>query len=634
MARAVSAAPRVTASEAVHTVIALADLGRRVRHGAHDRVVLEPRAELLRIDAPATIESTSASGRITLSPLMTVVSLCGLIDNTTTSAWAAASALSVKGRTPYLSLSCSTLSARGPAASRCSGSASFSRMSPPIIASAITPGPMNAIVCLGMPGIIRPPAAVCQPRASPCTSPARNLRAGVLYEGESSIVFFYRCVPRFLGGARHALPLLPKIERELQLCSGAGAAAALADGYRAAVCARLRDRFAPEVAQALTLKVLNILLAGYHLRARDVSVSSRPFGIVLDPSNVCRLACPGCVHSTRSEALGLFDWPNGTLRGQRFAELLSLYGPYGIGMYFCNYGEPLLNTGTPKLIRSAKNHLLWTSLSTSLSVLRFDAEAYVRSGLDFMVLSIDGATQPVYGRYRRNGDLELVLRNVRSLVSARRDLGRGTPVLSWNFLAFEHNVHEIPAAERMARRLGVDQFRVVRPFDVSWDDPEVRPAAVTPRVTRLRWFSTSNPAANWNPFPDSVDAGAIARAFEAGWEAPGKDGAPPATRSGHTCHWLYENIVLDAAGRVLPCCAAPRPDANLVFTTFTGEGDPFNSARHRQARSSFAGTPSPAADAAGAPYCTRCNWDHTTVNIGTPEIRRYFRAAGIGDGPG
>ena len=26
-------------------------------------------------------------------------------------------------------------------------------------------------------------------------------------------------------------------------------------------------------------------------------------------------------------------------------------------------------------------------------------------------------------------------------------------------------------------------------------------------------------------------------------------------------------------------------------------------------------------------HCTRCEWDHTAVNIGGPEILRYFRAA-------
>jgi hypothetical protein len=98
---------------------------------------------------------------------------------------------------------------------------------------------------------------------------------------------------------------------------------------------------------------------------------------ILQPaSNMCQLACPGCVHSTRNEELKVFDWPNGTLSENRFSALLKLYGPYAIGVYFCNYGEPLLNLNTPKLIRIAKTYLLGTALSTSLSVRRFDAEAY------------------------------------------------------------------------------------------------------------------------------------------------------------------------------------------------------------------------------------------------------------------
>jgi MoaA/NifB/PqqE/SkfB family radical SAM enzyme len=116
---------------------------------------------------------------------------------------------------------------------------------------------------------------------------------------------------------------------------------------------------------------------------------------VIDPSNTCRLACPGCVHSARSEELKRFDWPDGTLSEYRLSALLRVYGPHAVGVYFCNYGEPLLNLKTPQLIRMAKCYLMSTALSTSLSVRRFDPKAYVESGLDMMALSIDGATQPV-----------------------------------------------------------------------------------------------------------------------------------------------------------------------------------------------------------------------------------------------
>ena len=319
--------------------------------------------------------------------------------------------------------------------------------------------------------------------------------------------------------------------------------------------AGLRERFPSPVAQALTLKTLNLCLARHHFQARSALVRSRPFGLVVDPSNVCRLACPGCVHSTRSEALNLFAWPKGTLTGDRLSRLLRTYGPHAIGIYLCNYGEPLLNLETPALIRQSKQWLLSAMLSTSLSVRKFDPEAYVESGLDFMVLSIDGATQPVYERYRRNGDLDLVLGNVRKLVRARDRLGKRTPVLSWNFLAFEHNAHEIPLAERMARKIGVDQFRVVEPFDVSWDDPEIRVAAIKPRVRKLKWLSGANLPANWNPFPGNLDVDAIAAAFERPWDEQAPMSrrpmpAIPATGCTRTSSWTRpEGSCRAAAGR-------------------------------------------------------------------------------------
>jgi len=272
-----------------------------------------------------------------------------------------------------------------------------------------------------------------------------------------------------------------------------------------------------------------------------------------------------------------------------------------------------------------------TSISTTLSVRRFDAEAYVESGLDSVNLSIDGATQPVYQRFRRNGDLELVLGNLRKLVAAKRRLGKRYPLLAWNFLAFEHNVHEIPLARSMARKLGVDTFRVANPFDVSWDDPEIRLAKLKPGVAgvrRLNWLGLVNQPSNWNPFPESVDGNAILEAYEDPWgdQLAEADNSPPSP--GHSCHWLYKNMVMDATGRIMPCCGSPRPDINLVFGKFDGNGtDPFNTEKYRQARAWFAGDVPPSNDSTDAPHCTQCEWDHTAVNVGSTNIRHYFQSA-------
>ncbi len=363
---------------------------------------------------------------------------------------------------------------------------------------------------------------------------------------------------------------------------------------------------------------------------------------MVDPINNCNLACPGCVHSPRSKELELFQWNSGMLSPERYAALLGRYGPYAVQITLCNYGEPLMNPATPGFIRRAKSYLATTTLSTNMTAKKFDAEAYALSGLDFMTLSIDGATQGVYEKYRRKGDIEQIFRNIRSLVEARQRLGKGTPVISWQFLAFEHNAHEIDAATAMARELGVDQIDVTIPFDVSWDDPQVRPAAIEPVSIPFHQESGRRMIDNWNPFPEDLDAAAIDAAFHAGWMEqlalqPEADFNPGA-RSDHMCHWLYKNMVMDATGRVIPCCAAPRPDADLVFDRFNGEaGDSFNTEKYRLARLSFADKAAYAMARAAStlavdPHCANCDWysDQQAAVIGGAQIEKYFRIAGNG----
>ena len=195
----------------------------------------------------------------------------------------------------------------------------------------------------------------------------------------------------------------------------------------------LRSRLA---AKAIALKMLNLLVAKFHFQARSEKLYSRPFGLIVDPANGCNLACPGCVHSEHSRTFKLFDWDKGMLCEEQFQALIRHYGPYAVQIMFCNYGEPTANLKTPRFIELAKSYLIQTAISTSLSIGRFDAEAYVASGLDFMYLSIDGATQPVYEKFRKNGRIDLVFENIGKLVDTKIRLGMRTPILRWQYLAF------------------------------------------------------------------------------------------------------------------------------------------------------------------------------------------------------
>ena len=97
-------------------------------------------------------------------------------------------------------------------------------------------------------------------------------------------------------------------------------------------------------------------------------------------------------------------------------------------------------------------------------------------------------------------------------------------------------------------------------------------------------------------------------------------------------------MVMDATGRVIPCCAAPRPDADLVFDTFTDESpDSFNTEKYRLARLSFADKAAYRVARTGStldvdPHCVKCDWysDQQAALIGGPQIEKYFMTAGNG----
>lgn len=440
--------------------------------------------------------------------------------------------------------------------------------------------------------------------------------------------------------------ILSPIREEIDRQRGIRSLLTLLDDAKRPVEDYFADRLnSPAAARALTLKAQNLCVARYHFLARSTTLLSRPYGLEVDPLNNCNLACPGCVHSATVKEKGLFDWRSGMLSEDTYTGLLKRYAPYAIQISLCNYGEPLLNPATPRFIRLAKSYLLRTSLSTNMAAPRFDAEAWAASGLDYMTVSIDGATQPVYERYRKKGNLDLALRNIRALVEAKRRLGRKTPVISWQFLAFEHNAHEIDLATTMARHLGVDIFRVAAPFDVSWDDAEIRAASVSPATHVLNGDPEQMIAENWDPFPDEIAANAIQEESEISWVSR-LDGIPAEEierregGAGAVCHWLYKNMVMDATGRVMPCCAAPQPKADLVFGQLNGASSVetasgiFNSSKYRLARLSFQDKTAyrTALETSGLdrdPHCVNCDWygDQEMAHIDRSQVQSYLRTA-------
>jgi hypothetical protein len=183
--------------------------------------------------------------------------------------------------------------------------------------------------------------------------------------------------------------------------------------------------------------------------------------------------------------------------------------------------------------------------------------------------------------------------------------------------------------------LGVDQFVVETPFDVSWDTAGVHVSKVPAHSYELTGDTEDALKDNFASKLAEIDIDVLEREFSNRWEEAARD-APESSggdrRSTHTCNWLYKNMVMDANGRILPCCGAPRPDAHLVFANFPGETDCFNSRDYKRARSFFANGPDasgPTGSVETAPYCEKCDWDHSHTEIGPDQVALYLRTAGL-----
>lgn len=152
---------------------------------------------------------------------------------------------------------------------------------------------------------------------------------------------------------------------------------------------------------------------------------------------------------------------------ERLSRAIDSIVPELIGVSFSYSGEPLLNRSITDLVKYVHERGICTSFSTNLSVPMTEAQAaeLVCSGLDRMQISLDGASEETYSRYRAGGNFRLIIANVRKLADAKQRLGLSRPNLVWKMVVFPYNQHEVKTAKLTAKSLGFDTTEFVLDYD-------------------------------------------------------------------------------------------------------------------------------------------------------------------------
>jgi len=155
--------------------------------------------------------------------------------------------------------------------------------------------------------------------------------------------------------------------------------------------------------------------------------------------------------------------PKGFMTFQSFKGIIDELGPYIYTVDLFNWGEPLLNKEIYKIIQYAEHSNILTNIHSNFNT-DFNEEVakhLIRSGLSYLTISLDGANQEVYEIYRRKGNFATVLKNARLLINMKRKYSMRKPYITWQFLEFPHNRHQIENASQLASEIGFDNFNVL-----------------------------------------------------------------------------------------------------------------------------------------------------------------------------
>lgn len=234
-----------------------------------------------------------------------------------------------------------------------------------------------------------------------------------------------------------------------------------------------------------------------------------PYSISIEPTNHCNLHCPECP-TGRNE----LSRPKGQLDPAFFRRLTDDICLHTLYLNLSFQGEPLMVRYLPDLVSYATSRQMYVSLSTNAHYLDEDmAKQLIKSGLNRIIISMDGMTQASYEQYRIGGSLEKLKTNLTGLIRLKREAKSRHPLIELQFLVFKHNYHEINDIRKFARQTGVDRLRLKTAQierqeaaqELVPDDPRFSRYSVNPKGSALKnslpnacYRLMTNPVVSWD----------------------------------------------------------------------------------------------------------------------------------------
>lgn len=264
------------------------------------------------------------------------------------------------------------------------------------------------------------------------------------------------------------------------------------------------------------IKPVNLIKAGYSYLHSSLTgkadITGMPVSVSAELTNNCNLNCLHCPSGS-----GNMQRKRGFMDPELFRSVMKELTPYlyNVNLYF--QGEPMMHPLFFSFIRSCNR--VNSVVSTNGHFLSEEnSEKLVRSGLNKLIVSIDGTDQESYAAYRVNGSLKRVIEGLKNVTSAKKKNNSSLKV-EIQFLVSRFNEKQIPQIRQLAKM--VRSSLTLKSMQI-YDNDKIESWLPTDkkfrRYKKKEGFYVIN-----NPMPDR-------------------------------CKRLWFNPVITWDGKVVPCC--------------------------------------------------------------------------------
>jgi len=220
-------------------------------------------------------------------------------------------------------------------------------------------------------------------------------------------------------------------------------------------------------------RTFNIFLIGFSYFLMRIFnrpfIWGKPFSISFEPTTSCNLRCPECPSGLRQ-----FSRNTGMLNPELYIKLLDQIGDYLMYIILYFQGEPYLNPSFFEFVKLAKQKEIYTATSTNAHYLSDEnARKTVDSGLDRLIISLDGIGQESYSKYRVGGNYEKVVEGIKNVVKWKNEFKSKSPYIIIQFLVLRSNENQVQDVKNLCKELGVDklQFKTAQIYDYENGSP-------------------------------------------------------------------------------------------------------------------------------------------------------------------